>query len=79
MKGRTVATGSLEDRVAALEAEVARLKMKVEREERQSDQPWWKQIWGIFADDPDFEEAMRLGREYRDSLRPKPPGGRKKR
>jgi hypothetical protein len=31
---------------------------------------WWERIVGIFEDDPEFEEAMRLGREYRDSLRP---------
>jgi hypothetical protein len=30
---------------------------------------------GAFDNDPDFEEAMRLGREYRESLRPK--AGRK--
>ena len=30
-----------------------------------------EKIEGIFANDPAFEEAMRLGREYRESLRPK--------
>lgn len=34
--------------------------------------PWWGHVVGAFADDPDFEEAMRLGREYRESLRPMP-------
>ena len=29
--------------------------------------PWWKQHLGIFADDLAHEEAMRLGREYRES------------
>jgi hypothetical protein len=62
---------SLKDRVAALEAEVARLKTKVEGA-TSSEKPWWKQIWGAFANDPHFEEAMRLGREYRESSRPKP-------
>jgi hypothetical protein len=32
---------------------------------------WLDDIYGAFANDPDFEEAMRLGREYRESLRPK--------
>ncbi|HLK58550.1 MAG TPA: DNA adenine methylase [Chthonomonadaceae bacterium] len=26
---------------------------------------WWKKIVGIYKDDPEFEEAMRPGREYR--------------
>jgi hypothetical protein len=33
--------------------------------------PWWKKIAGIFADDPAFEEAMGLGREWRQSFRGK--------
>jgi hypothetical protein len=66
----------LADRVAALEAEVARLKSKVESHQPEAEVPWWKQIWGAFAGDPAFEEAMRLGREYRESLRPKSAGNR---
>jgi hypothetical protein len=73
-----MATGSLKDRVAALETEVARLKAKVEEQGQKAEQPWWKQISGAFANDPDFEEAMRLGREYRESFRPKPRKRRKR-
>ena len=58
----------LEERVAYLEAEVARLKNKVENGE--PSKPWWEQIVGAFADNSAYDEAMRLGREYRDSLRP---------
>jgi hypothetical protein len=61
---------SLEERVAALEAEVARLKQ--ERESAaQTQTPWWEEIRGTFRNDPIYIEAMRLGREYRESLRPK--------
>ena len=59
-------TMKLKDRVAALEAEVAQLKRKLKIDSR----PWTEKIAGIFANDPAFEEAMRLGREYRESLRP---------
>lgn len=58
----------LEERVAHLEAEVERLKNKVEN--GASSQPWWEQIVGTFADNSAYDQAMRLGREYRDSLYP---------
>jgi hypothetical protein len=60
----------LEDRVAALETEVAQLKTKVAKEESRVDLPWWEQVFGAFENDPLFEEAMALGRAYRESLRP---------
>jgi hypothetical protein len=64
-----MASRTLEERVAALEAEVEQLKR--ERTASPSgEEPWWKRIVGVFQEDPEFEEAMRLGREYRESLRP---------
>jgi hypothetical protein len=56
----------MEQRLADLEAEVARLKVKVDQPG--VTKPWWEEIVGTFADNPDYEEAMRLGREYRRSL-----------
>lgn len=55
----------LEERVALLEAEVARLKGKIESD---SASPWWEKIAGTFADNTAYDEAMQLGREYRESL-----------
>jgi hypothetical protein len=57
----------MEKRLAALEKSVAELKETSER------QRWWREGAGRFANDPDFEEIVRLGRQYRDSLRPKKP------
>ncbi len=57
----------IEKRLAALEAEVALLKSKVVKKNKTSEEPWWKQRVGMFADDPAYDEAMRLGREYRES------------
>lgn len=65
------AAESLEQRLAALEAEVARLREKVEAIPVE-DGRWWNKIAGTFADDPIYEEAMRLGREWRESFRPGP-------
>ena len=60
-------TKELEKRIAVLEAEVALLKSNKQKNDDKGELPWWKQIIGTFADDPGHEEAMRLGREYRES------------
>ena len=75
---------SLEERVAALETEVERLKRERSTAPTSpavpastEEKPWWERIFGTFKDDPMFEEAMRLGEEYRRSQRPDfdaPPG-----
>ena len=59
----------LEQRMAALEVEVTQLKSKFEL--RDSSKPWWEQIAGTFQSDPMYDQAMRLGRHYRQSLRHK--------
>jgi hypothetical protein len=65
----------IESRVAALEAEVSRLKEQLEKAVP-AQRDWLDEIYGAFEGDPIFEEAMRLGREYRESLRPKSDGKR---
>ena len=52
----------IEKRLEILEAEVAVLKSKADKKER-----WYEKIAGKFADDPIYDEAMRLGREYREA------------
>jgi hypothetical protein len=56
----------LEQRLTALEIEVAELKKKLPPA-NDVPQPWWEITSGTFADDPAFEEAMELGKQYRKS------------
>jgi hypothetical protein len=71
-----MASARLEQRVSALETEVAQLKRKLE--EQEIIRPWWEQIVGTFQNDPLYKRAMRLGQHYRQSLRPKSPTPRRR-
>jgi hypothetical protein len=62
-----MAQSSLEKRVTALELQLAQLNEKLAPSPTL---PWWRQIAGTLTDDAALDEAMRLGREYRESLRP---------
>ena len=66
---------TLEQRVAAVEQELAQLKQQLQTETPSAPLPWWEQIFGTFADSEAHGEATRLGREYRESLRPKDDEG----
>jgi hypothetical protein len=65
----------LEQRVSDLEVEVRTLRRKFH--EIETSQPWWEQIIGTFENDPIYDAAMKLGRHYRQSLRPKTTTRRK--
>jgi hypothetical protein len=56
----------LENRVANLETELAQMK-KLLANFLQPEPPenWWLQVAGSFEHDPDFDEAVRLGQEWR--------------
>lgn len=56
--------GELTTRVAALEKEVARLRKTIEDEQTKAE-PWWERIAGTFAQDPIYQEAMKLGQRQR--------------
>jgi hypothetical protein len=66
----------LEQRVSDLEAEMDKLKRQLDQ--LSGAKPWWEQIMGAFEDDPIYDEAMKRGREYRESLRPKASTRRQK-
>jgi hypothetical protein len=69
-------TSALEKRVAALEKELAAIRRQIEA--ARSAKPWWERIAGTFEHDPVYEEAMKLGRKYRESLKPGKRPSRKK-
>jgi hypothetical protein len=54
---------TLEKRVTTLERRLAQLVARPARSNRKRD---WQRTIGIFQNDPDFEEAVRLGRKYRE-------------
>jgi len=54
-------TTTIEQRVAELEKKVAELSGRQSLPGQKD--PW--RTFGSFANDPDFEQASRLGREYR--------------
>ena len=59
---------TLEERLTAVEIELQKLKQeKAQNEAHKEVIPWWEQIRGQFKDDPDYLEAMRLGREWREA------------
>ena len=72
-----MATAQIEERVAVLESEIAQLKKQV-AQGAPPQRPWWKEIAGSFANDPVFQKAMKLGEDYRRSLRPKSAKQRRK-
>lgn len=62
-----------EQRMSELEKEVASLRKQVDV--LSGSGPWWERIAGSFANDAVYEQAMRLGRQYR---REDKPNGRRR-
>ena len=59
-------TGTLEERMAELEDRQDTLQRLLE-ERLPGEKRGWKAIVGTFEDDPLYDEAMRLGREWREA------------
>ena len=68
----------LEQRVTALERQVAQL-LQGQSNAVAAGRDWVDDLYGKFADDPIFERAMKLGRSYRKSLRPRAGNGKHRR
>ena len=61
---------SVEERLAAVEQELAELKRRLPPSFDKKN--WVEEISGSMKDFPEFDEVLRLGREFRQSLRPRP-------
>ena len=60
-----MANPTVEERLTELEKIV--LHLMNEKSASQKPVPWWEKHIGAFKDSPYYEEAMRLGTEYRRS------------
>lgn len=65
-------TNTTEQRLALLEEQVRQLQAQQGREtvSGRTSADFLEQFVGIFADDPAFPEAVRLGRQWRDADQP---------
>jgi hypothetical protein len=61
---------AIEERLSVLEKELAQIKEQLATDKRQPLSHPWDHVFGSLADSKGFDEAVRLGREYRESLRP---------
>jgi hypothetical protein len=57
---------ALEVRVETLEKDLAQIK-QVLASSIAKQEPWWLKVVGTFENDPTFDEAVRLGQEWRKS------------
>ncbi len=69
--------------LAQVEKKLAVLESEIEQLKRQSGVPhrtgkWYVENSGQFKNDPVYEEIVRRGRKYRESLRPKIRGKKKR-
>ncbi|MEH2058598.1 MAG: hypothetical protein V7K97_21085 [Nostoc sp.] len=58
----------IEQRLITLEQDIAQIKVLLQLSQSspvQAQKKWWEKIVGSAADDPTFDEAERLGREWR--------------
>lgn len=62
---REFAMSSVEDRISALESEIAAVKRQLAAIAKP--RPWLDEVAGSMDPWPEFEEVLRLGREFRRS------------
>lgn len=72
-----MAAGTLEQRVQKLENKIEEVEVRLDEQVRgaKSARRGWRWFVGIDADNPLYEEAERLGKEWRYADRPKDDPG----
>ena len=65
-----MATTTLEKRLETVENELLQIKQQLAADRPETPSANWEKMFGIFADSEGFEEATRLGREYREAQNP---------
>jgi len=58
---------TVEERLFKIEKEIEAIKTRIHASGQASN--WLSRVNGTFKDDPDFDEIVRLGKEFRDSDR----------
>lgn len=62
---------AIEERLSNIEKELAQIKEHLSKDNQQPLSHPWDSVFGSLADSKGFDEAVRLGREYREALRRK--------
>ena len=57
-------TNPLDNRISAIETELAQLK-QILLQASPSQHPWWTTVFGSFADCPEFDEMEEFGQTWR--------------
>ena len=57
----------IEARLTAVEKELAQIREQLASDKRKSEAHPWEKVFGAFANSEGFEEAVLLGREYRQN------------
>ncbi len=65
-----MATGTLEERVEKLESKLEEVQDQLAERNTQPKKRGWRWFVGIDVDNPHFDEAVRLGQEWRNADRP---------
>jgi hypothetical protein len=62
-----VATGTLEERVQKLESTVQEVQHRLAQPALTKQKSGWRWFVGIYAASPDFDEVVRIGKEWRNA------------
>ena len=64
---------TIEQRITLIEQEIQEIKQHLQPAGPEMGTHPWDKVFGSFAESEGFDDAVRLGREYRESLRPQAP------